>query len=70
MLCKVNMQDLAVLTTNLSMTYQCQVNHIHKYVKGLVSAGCYVTEENLEIELEKINMQEWKVGYEENSSFL
>lgn len=35
--------------------------------QGLVSAGCYVTEENLEIRVEKINMQEWKVGYEENS---
>lgn len=35
MLCKVNMQDLAVLTTNLGMTYQCQVNHTHKYVKAL-----------------------------------
>ena len=33
--------------------------------QGLVSAGCYVTE--LGDRVEKINMQEWKVGYDENS---
>ena len=38
-LCKINMEDLAILTINLGMTFtftwQCQVNHIYKYVKAL-----------------------------------
>lgn len=43
------------------MTYQCQVNHT-QVCQGLVSAGCYVTEDELGDRVEKINMQRMEGG--------